>query len=98
MDVNRALRMAIDNGKVYLGARQTERALKGGKVKLIIVSKNCPGNSLSHFNKYPSIPVYKFKGTNIELGSACGKPFPISSLAVVETGDSNIMELVKESS
>lgn len=95
MDINRALRMSIDKGKVLLGARETKRALKSGSVQLIIVSTNCQKSYLMEFNKFPKIPVYRFEGTNIELGSACGKPFPISSLAVIDPGNSNIMELAK---
>jgi large subunit ribosomal protein L30e len=96
MDVNRALRMVIDNGKVYLGARQTERALKSGKVKLVVVANNCQRSYLQKFDKHSNVPIYRFTGNNIELGSACGKPFPISSLAVIETGTSNIMDLIKK--
>jgi large subunit ribosomal protein L30e len=32
-----------------------------------------------------------YSGSNIELGSACGKPFPISALAIVSAGESNIL-------
>jgi large subunit ribosomal protein L30e len=96
MDVNRALRTAIDNGKVFLGARETARALKKGRVKLVIIAKNCRNTYVSEFNKYPKVPKYQFNGSNMELGSACGKPFPISSIAIIESGDSNIMNLVDE--
>ncbi|UCH88481.1 MAG: 50S ribosomal protein L30e [Thermoplasmata archaeon] len=96
MDINRALRMAIDKGKVHLGARETARALKRGKVQLVIVANNCRQNYMAEFNKYPKVPIYHFSGTNIELGSACGKPFPISSLAVIDSGNSNIMNLIQE--
>jgi large subunit ribosomal protein L30e len=95
MDVNRALRKAIDTGKVKIGARETTRALKGKKVKLVIVASNCRVNHKQEFAKYPNVPQYKYEGNNMELGSACGKPFPVSSIAVIETGESNIMELVE---
>jgi large subunit ribosomal protein L30e len=95
MDINRALRMAIDTGKVLLGAKETERALKNKKVQLVILASNCQQSYRSKFYKYKSVPKYKFSGTNIELGSACGKPFPISSIAVLDEGSSKIMDLVK---
>jgi large subunit ribosomal protein L30e len=33
---------------------------------------------------------------SIDLGVLCGKPFPVSALVVLETGDSRILELVKK--
>jgi large subunit ribosomal protein L30e len=96
MDVKRALRLAIDTGKVLIGGRETTRALKKKKdVQLIIVALNCQQDYLQEFNKYPGVPVYRYDGTNTELGSACGKPFPISSLAILDKGTSNILDLVK---
>jgi ribosomal protein L30E len=32
----------------------------------------------------------------MELGSVCGKPFPISVLSVYEEGSSNIIDLAKK--
>jgi large subunit ribosomal protein L30e len=95
MDINRALRMAIDSGNVLLGAKETARALKNNKVKLVIVASNCKKSYRMEINKYPKVPIYEFKGNNLELGSACGKPFPISTIAVLDSGSSNIMELVE---
>jgi large subunit ribosomal protein L30e len=31
-----------------------------------------------------------------DLGSACGKPFSVATLAVIEPGDSEIMALLRE--
>lgn len=96
MDINRSLRLAIDTGKVLLGSRQVERALKKKRVKLIIISSNLKMNFKNELEKYSKVPVFQFNGNNHELGSACGKPFPISSLAVLDSGDSNIMDLVQK--
>jgi large subunit ribosomal protein L30e len=97
MDINRALRMAIDSGNVLLGAKETTRALKNNKVKLVIVATNCKRSYRIEINKYSKVPVYEFDGNNLELGSACGKPFPISSIAVLDSGSSNIMDLIDSS-
>lgn len=95
MDINRALRMAIDSGKVLLGARETTRALKAKSAKLVIVASNCKKSFRSEISKYSNVPIYEFSGTNLELGSACGKPFPISTIAILDSGNSNIMDLVE---
>ncbi len=93
MDINKALRTAISTGKVYFGIEQTKKALKKGEAKLIILSSNCPSMFVNDLNKQKKISTYNFNGSNIELGSACGKPFPISVLTVVKAGKSNIMQL-----
>jgi large subunit ribosomal protein L30e len=33
----------------------------------------------------------KFEGSSIELGAVCGKPFSVNSLAVIEAGESKIL-------
>ena len=43
--------------------------------------------------KFGTIPIFKFDGNAVELGAACGQPFPISALAVVEAGSSAILTL-----
>lgn len=95
MDINRALRVAVNTGKVSFGTGWIKRnALKGG-AKLIIVASNCPDDRFKG-KEYSNVPVYQFQGTNVELGTACGKPFPISVLAIIEPGSSEILVL-KES-
>jgi large subunit ribosomal protein L30e len=93
MDINKALRTAISTGKVYFGIEETKKALKKGEAKLVILSSNCPSKFFEDINSSKKITTYNFNGTNIELGSACGKPFPISILTVVKPGKSNIMQL-----
>ena len=93
MDINKALRTAISTGKVFFGIEESKKALKDGVAKLIIISSNCPSQFKDEINKFKKSSTYNFKGTNIELGSACGKPFPISVLTVVKPGKSNIMQL-----
>ena len=93
MDINKALRTAISTGKVYFGMEETKKAIKKGEAKLVIISSNCPKEAVEDITKIKKSSTYNFKGTNIELGSACGKPFPISILTVVKPGKSNIMQL-----
>ena len=93
MDINKALRTAISTGKVYFGIEQSKKALKKGEAKLVILGTNCPNNFVEALKKYKKASRYNFQGTNVELGSACGKPFPISVLTIIKPGKSNIMQL-----
>ncbi len=96
MDINKALKTAVTKGKVIFGFEQTIKALKSGNAKLIIVSSNCPDKHLYMIGKHKKVPLHKFSGTNIDLGSACGKPFSVSVLSVLDAGDSEILALGKK--
>jgi large subunit ribosomal protein L30e len=88
IDVVRALKTAATTGDVRFGLAETRKSVKKGEAKLVVVSSNCPDQSVVS-GKSPKVMV--FNGTNVELGNACGKPFPISALAIVSPGESNIL-------
>ena len=71
------------------------KALKGKKVKLIIYSNNSSQPQERIFTKYEKIPRYQFPGNNFELGAACGKPFPVSALSILDPGESDILALIR---
>jgi large subunit ribosomal protein L30e len=94
MDVNRALRTAVQTGKVLLGGDQTRKAIEKGEAKLIVLSSNHPeaGDIESVCNE-KGVPVYRFMGRGTDLGPAIGKPFAVGVLAVVDPGESDVMGL-----
>ena len=63
-----------------------------GKVKLVILSSNCPSDTVN-FAEGSKANVHKFNGNNATLGAACGKPFPVAAVAIVNDGKSDILEL-----
>ena len=76
----------LKKGKVILGYRKSLKYLKLNKPKFVIVAENAPEEIkkdiffvLTDKNK-----LKVFKGTSIELGTLCGKPFPVSVLVVKE--------------
>jgi len=89
IDIARALKTASTTGDVRFGLAETKKCIKKGEAKLVVVSSNCPEKSLTESGSPPKVLV--FDGTNVELGSACGKPFPISALAIISPGESNIL-------
>ncbi len=93
MDLTNELRRAVSTGKVYFGAEQARYAIGQKEAKLIIVASSpAPGTEndpvLSKFAKR-----FNFPGNNMELGAACGKPFSVSVLTVVQEGSSRILDL-----
>jgi large subunit ribosomal protein L30e len=93
MDLAHALKVALQTGKVRLGLNESMESAREKKAKLLIVAKSCPEKKLTDERRFDRIPIYHFDGSAVELGSACGKPFPISVLAVLEPGSSAILSL-----
>lgn len=94
-----AIRLAVESGKVEFGARTGIAAGVAGKAKVFVLANNTPVDyrtKLQGYAKAANIPVIEFEGSTVELGSVCGKPFPISILSVFEEGSSNIMDFVKK--
>ncbi|MBH02470.1 MAG: 50S ribosomal protein L30e [Acidimicrobiaceae bacterium] len=92
MDLNKSLRLAIDTGKVSVGSKQSCKAINSGSAKLIILASNCPEETLS-VAENGKTPVYSFNGNNSVLGAACGKPFPVSAISILDGGKSDILNL-----
>ena len=92
MDLNKSLRLAIDTGKVSIGTNEASKAIISGSAKLVILSSNCPEETVAKA-KDSETPVYSFKGNNSVLGAACGKPFPVSIIAILDSGKSDILNL-----
>jgi large subunit ribosomal protein L30e len=92
----RAVRMAVETGKVEFGAKTGVKDSLLAKAKLIVVAGNAPSElqeDISHFAKLSGIAVVTFEGTSMELGSICGKPYPVSVLSVYDAGSSDIMDI-----
>ncbi|HIH09924.1 MAG TPA: 50S ribosomal protein L30e [Candidatus Diapherotrites archaeon] len=96
MDVAKEIRRAVDTGKVIFGTKESERSLKNGSAKLIIVALNAPKlntEKLSLFASIAKTPVHNFSGTGLELGSVCGKPFTVSAMTIEDAGKSKVLEI-----
>jgi large subunit ribosomal protein L30e len=98
--ITTALRLTVESGKVEFGARTGMVAGLKGNAKLFVVAGNTPAEvkqKLTEYAETSKIPVILFEGSSMELGSVCGRPFPVSVLSVYDAGTSNIMDLAKES-
>ncbi|MGI0071801.1 MAG: 50S ribosomal protein L30e [Thermoplasmata archaeon] len=93
MDLAHALKVALETGKVRIGLSETLDATKSKKARLLIVAKTCPDPTLVQERTVGKIPVYHYDGTAVELGQACGRPFPISAMAILDPGSSSILTL-----
>ncbi|HYA57829.1 MAG TPA: 50S ribosomal protein L30e [Thermoplasmata archaeon] len=93
MDLAHALKVALETGTVRLGLAETLDAAQSKKAKLLIVAKTCPNPTLTKERAIGKIPIYHYDGSAVELGQACGRPFPVSAMAVLDPGSSAILTL-----
>jgi large subunit ribosomal protein L30e len=92
-----AIRLAVESGSVEFGAKASMSS-SGDRAKLLVVANNIPDKmktEVESFAKTSKVPLITFEGSSMDLGSVCGKPFPVSVLSVYKEGSSNILELVK---
>mmetsp|Transcript_8497 Transcript_8497/g.11897 ORF Transcript_8497/g.11897 Transcript_8497/m.11897 type:complete len:109 (+) Transcript_8497:39-365(+) len=92
--INARLALVMKSGKVDLGYKQTLKDIRMGRAKLVIIAKNCPPLRRSEIEYYAMLAdtgVHHYTGNNIELGTACGKYFRVSSLTITDPGDSDIV-------
>ncbi len=97
--MSKAIRMCVESGSVVFGERITVKKAMSGSGKLVILAANAPAENASDIRRYcalSNLPVVTFAGTSMELGSVCGKPFPVSMMMVDEVGNSPIMDFAKK--
>ena len=93
MDFNASLRRAIKTGNVILGQHNTQKSIKEGKAQIVVVAQNCPEKFMTQLKSNQNLFIHTFEGSSVALGKACGKPFMVSTLAVVDPGESDILSL-----
>ncbi|MFH1821659.1 MAG: 50S ribosomal protein L30e [Methanobacteriota archaeon] len=96
MEVSRKVAQAMVTGKVIMGTDKSLKALKRGQARLVIVSSNCARETLEdvkHYSKLADTKFHIFDGDSTSLGLACGKPFSVDMLVVLDPGSSNILSI-----
>ena len=94
-NLNTKLGLVFRSGKAVLGFKSTLKAIRTGDAKLIILSSNCPTlrkAQIEYYAHLAKIKIVFYNGNNIALGTACGRFHRCSTLAVIEQGDSDILQ------
>jgi len=98
-DVQKAIRMVVETGKVEFGTRTGASIAAHGGAKLMLLAGNCPKalkDDIVPLCAKSGVPLKELQFPSIEFGSICGKPFPVLMLSIMEEGDSDILTLIKE--
>ncbi len=94
-DLNNDLRLAIPTRKVSFGNRSVMRQVSSNSAKAIVIAskgKKEIVDDLMHVCSVAGMRVIRFRGNSVELGAACGRPYSVNSLAILEAGNSKILE------
>jgi len=81
--IENEIKKASEQGKIVIGARAVLKELRSGNLKTVVISSNCPFSR--DFRKYAELSgteLVEFGGTGKQLGTVCGKPFPISTVGI----------------
>ena len=85
----------MKSGKTTMGYKNVLKAIRYGKARAVILSSNLPiirKSEIEYLCILSKVKPLYFPGNNSDLGTACGKLFRISCMAVLEAGDSDILE------
>ena len=94
MDISRQLKIASTTGKLLFGQRQAVDACAKGDAKCIILAANCPQGYVDEISaKHPGIIMHRTVMVNRDLGVASGKPFSVSTITVLDAGESELLTL-----
>lgn len=97
-DIKASIRKVMKTGKVKIGSKSTIDTILSGDATLIVISENCQRdikNKILYYSKLSAVPCKSLNVTTLELGSLCGKPYSVSSFAVIDAGDSNINQAIQ---
>ena len=94
MDISRQLKVASATGNLLYGQRQAMDACARGDAKCVILAANCPQDYIDDLAaKHPEVTMHRTMIVNRDLGVASGKPFSVSTITVIDAGDSVLLTL-----
>ena len=97
--VNSRIQLVMKSGKASLGYKTTLKALRLNKAKMILISNNTPAlrkSEIEYLAMLAKCVVHHYTGNNADLGTACGKYYRVSTVAITDIGDSDILRLGSE--
>lgn len=98
-DIKKDIGSVIKTGRVCIGSKKVISNLLTGNPKLILISSNCPNDireRIIYYSQLSNTHYHITKDNSMELGSVCGKPFPVSALGIIDEGESNILANLKK--
>lgn len=79
------IQSAVKSKSAVIGYRESVKCLKTGGARLAIIADNLPdkmGAEMKRDAGAAGIKLEIFDGGSKDLGTACGKPFPVSAIVI----------------
>ncbi|HHQ45273.1 MAG TPA: hypothetical protein ENN13_03945 [Candidatus Altiarchaeales archaeon] len=97
-DLREKLASTVNTGKIVYGYKETVEKLYFDSPLLVITSANCPSpmnDRLKYLCALNKTPFLHSGENNQDLGGICARPHGVSVLAVINAGESSILEGLK---
>jgi len=85
MNITKLIKTRVKEKKVILGYRTVIKSIKNARPELIVFANNIPEEKrrmIEHNAKIAKIETKEYPNDGVNLGLVCGKPFPVSVLAI----------------
>ena len=85
MELEKLIKERLKENKIALGFNTVMKSLKSGDPELIVYANNIPEDrkkTIEHNAQISNVEIKEYPGDNVNLGILCGKPFPVSVLAI----------------
>jgi len=85
MDLEKTIKENLKEDKVIIGFKSVIKILKKGSPQMIVLANNIPEENkkmIIHNAQISNVEIKEYQNDNVNLGLVCGKPFPISVLAI----------------
>lgn len=85
MNAQDMIQEALKAKKIVIGYKNSIKFIKVNTPKVIVISNNLPESLRKEIEQNAKVGKMKlevFSGNSRELGTFCGKPFPVSALVI----------------
>ncbi|MHA1786433.1 MAG: 50S ribosomal protein L30e [Candidatus Helarchaeota archaeon] len=96
MSEDTSIKIALRTGDVILGYKNSIKALRNNKTKMILMAENCPKhlkNEIDRLCELGEVKNRRINKSSWDLGFICGRPHMVAIMAIVNPGDSDILNL-----
>jgi len=85
MDLEKTIKEKLKEDKVIIGFKSVIKILKKDNPQMVVLANNIPEenkNMIMHNAQISNVEIKEYPNDSVNLGLLCGKPFPISVLAI----------------
>jgi large subunit ribosomal protein L30e len=81
MELEEKIKRAIRENKIIIGYRECLKYIRNNVPETVILAKNTP-EKIKNIILNSNVKVEFFDGSSKDLGTICGKPHPITTIAI----------------